>query len=53
MKAVEAQNHDGKADSSFKGLHVEMVAHGQFQIPGTSLLQQSKFFNRHISKTEE
>lgn len=23
MKAVEAQSHDGKADSSSKGLHVE------------------------------
>lgn len=52
MKAVEAQSCDGKAERSSKGLHVEMVASGQFQIPGTPLSQQSKFFNRHNSKTE-
>lgn len=52
VKAVEAQSHDGKAESSSKGLHVEMVACCQFQIPGMPFLQQSKFFNRHNSKTE-
>ena len=53
MKAVEAQSHDGKAETPSKDLHVETVAHGQFHISGTPLFQQSKFFNRHNSKTEE
>lgn len=53
MKAVEAQSHDGKAESSSKDLHVVTVAHSQFQIPGTPLLQQSQFFNRHNSKPEK
>lgn len=53
LKAVKAQSHNGKAESSSKGLHVETMARGQSQIPGTPLSLQSKFFNRHNSKPEE
>lgn len=53
LKAVKAQSHNGKAESSFKVLHVETMARGQFQIPGTPLSQQSKFCNRHNSKPKE
>lgn len=53
LKAVEGQSHNGKAESSSKALHVETMARGQSQIPGTPLSQQSKFFNRHNSKPKE
>lgn len=53
MKAVEAQSHDGNAESGSKHLHVETVAQGQHWILELLLLQQSKYFNRHNSKPEE